>query len=217
MSWRRNLAQRFYLRAERLRERSLEIHPGTPLARRFAAFGEGSVIGGPQLRLENPHAIAIGASVTILRYACLEAYAPLDSVIVEIGDGCYFSHHFRVVAINGVQIGNHTAIGQYVTLADSVHDYKRDPGAVTWRAPLRVGRRLVIGSGVWLGHGVVVAGGLTVGDGAIVAPNAVVTRDVPAHTMVGGDPLRVLRRKEPSTGEWRVVAEQPLLVDERGA
>lgn len=54
---------------------------------------------------------------------------------------------------------------------------------------------VVIGNDVWLGAGAIVLRGVRIGDGAVVAAGAVVTRDVPPYTIVGGVPARVLRQR----------------------
>jgi acetyltransferase-like isoleucine patch superfamily enzyme len=54
-----------------------------------------------------------------------------------------------------------------------------------------------IGNDVWIGHGALVKAGVTIGDGAVVAAHAVVTRDVPAYAVVGGNPARILRFRLP--------------------
>ena len=54
-------------------------------------------------------------------------------------------------------------------------------------------RPIVIGDGAWLGARVTVLPGVTVGAGSVVAAGAVVTRDVPAHTLVAGVPARIMR------------------------
>ena len=51
----------------------------------------------------------------------------------------------------------------------------------------------MIGNNVWIGSRAVVLPGVTIGDGAIVAAGAVVNRDVPANTIVGGVPARVIK------------------------
>ena len=53
----------------------------------------------------------------------------------------------------------------------------------------------VVGNDVWFGHDALVMPGITIGNGAIVATRAVVTRDVPAYAVVGGNPARVLRHR----------------------
>lgn len=54
---------------------------------------------------------------------------------------------------------------------------------------------IVIGNDVWIGYEAVVLAGVTVGDGAIIGTRAVVTRDVPPYTIVGGVPARPIRTR----------------------
>lgn len=54
---------------------------------------------------------------------------------------------------------------------------------------------IVIGNDVWIGYEAVVLSGVTIGDGAIVGTRAVVTKDVPPYTIVGGVPARPIRKR----------------------
>lgn len=54
---------------------------------------------------------------------------------------------------------------------------------------------IVIGNDVWIGYEAVILAGVTVGDGAIIGARAVVTKDVPPYTIVGGVPARTIRRR----------------------
>ena len=54
---------------------------------------------------------------------------------------------------------------------------------------------IVIGNDVWIGYEAVILSGVTVGDGAIVGARAVVTKDVPPYTIVGGTPAKPLRKR----------------------
>lgn len=59
---------------------------------------------------------------------------------------------------------------------------------------------IVIGNDVWIGYEAVILSGVTVGDGAVIGTRAVVTKDVPPYTIVGGVPARPIRRRfDPQT------------------
>jgi len=50
-----------------------------------------------------------------------------------------------------------------------------------------------VGNDVWLGYGATIMPGVTIGDGAIIGAKSVVTKDVPAYAIVGGNPTKVIR------------------------
>lgn len=54
---------------------------------------------------------------------------------------------------------------------------------------------IVIGNDVWIGYEAVIMAGIHIGDGAIIAARAVVTKDVPPYTIVGGTPAKEIRRR----------------------
>ena len=54
---------------------------------------------------------------------------------------------------------------------------------------------IIIGSDVWIGYEAVIMAGVTIGDGAIIATRAVVTKDVPPYTIVGGVPAKIIRKR----------------------
>lgn len=54
---------------------------------------------------------------------------------------------------------------------------------------------IVIGNDVWIGFEAVIMSGVTIGDGAMIASRAVVTKDVPPYTIVGGVPARRIRKR----------------------
>lgn len=54
---------------------------------------------------------------------------------------------------------------------------------------------LVVGNDVWLGYDALIKGGVTIGDGAIIAARAVVVKDVPAYSIVAGNPAKVVKMR----------------------
>jgi virginiamycin A acetyltransferase len=54
---------------------------------------------------------------------------------------------------------------------------------------------IVIGNDVWIGYNAIIMSGVKIGDGAIIGIRAIVTKDVPSYTIVGGTPAKVIRKR----------------------
>ncbi len=106
----------------------------------------------------------------------------------------------------------HVLIGKYCSIATNVkfllvmnHDHRRvtsypfvelegsDETNLNQNNP----HQILIGNDVWIGQDTTIMGGVRIGDGAVVATKAVVTKDVPPYTIVGGNPARVLKKRFP--------------------
>jgi phosphonate metabolism protein (transferase hexapeptide repeat family) len=68
----------------------------------------------------------------------------------------------------------------------------------------RRSHRVILGNDVWIGHGAIVLPGRRIGDGAVVAAGAIVTKDVPAYAIVGGNPARVIKARFPEAVAQRL-------------
>jgi virginiamycin A acetyltransferase len=53
----------------------------------------------------------------------------------------------------------------------------------------------VVENDVWIGHNVTIMPGVRIGNGAIISTNSTVTKDVPAYTIVGGNPAKIIRKR----------------------
>lgn len=100
---------------------------------------------------------------------------------VFINSGCCFQDQ------GGIFIDDGSLIGHQVVLATLNHEFAVSKRAGMTPAPIRIGKR------VWIGAHATVLPGVSIGDSAIVAAGAVVTKDVPAYTIVGGVPARIIR------------------------
>lgn len=100
---------------------------------------------------------------------------------VFLNTGCKFQDQ------GGITIGDSALIGHNVVLATLNHDQNPANRGAVYPAPI------VIGKNVWIGANAVILAGVTVGDGAIIAAGAVVTKDVPPNTVVGGVPAKIIK------------------------
>ena len=107
---------------------------------------------------------------------------------VQLGEGVELNNFAIVNGAGGVTIGPYTLIGPHATIVSYEHEYRDRARRI--RDQPYIYAPIAIGTDVWIGAHAVVLAGITVGDGAVVAAGAVVTRDVPAYTVVAGVPAR---------------------------
>ena len=156
---------------------SAQLHEGLPAS--VVVLGRSLVYGTQNIRF--------GENVLLYPNLHLETQ---DGARIEVGDGVVLSRGVHLVAMEGIDIGCGSMIGEYSSLRDANH--RRQPGMPIREAGHR-GAPISLGREVWVGRGVTILGGVSVGDYATIGANAVVTRDVPARAVVGGVPAKVLR------------------------
>jgi maltose O-acetyltransferase len=104
-----------------------------------------------------------------------------------INFGCIFDLGDQLIIGDRVDMGHEVLI---ITTTHEINSQYRRAGAT-------VTKPVIIENGVWLGARCTILPGITVGEGAIVAAGAVVTKDVPPNTIVGGVPAAVIRELDP--------------------
>ena len=110
---------------------------------------------------------------------------------LRVGDDVRINRDCNFYARGGITIGSGVIIGEQVSLQTGKHDYRHRE---IFSAPLVVAP-IEIMRGAWIGAHVVVLPGVTVGEGSIVGAGAVVTKDVPANTIVGGVPAKFIKKR----------------------
>lgn len=186
-----------YAAADDALRRWSAIGPRTRRGRRFAAFGEGSIICWPPVTLYNERYIEIGAGTMIGPSVALSAgMVPgqecVVSPVVRIGDRCLIGRGSGIVGHFSIVIGNDVWTGHHVYITDQNHGYEDVSLPISRQSQPE--RPVVIGDGSWLGHGTVVLPGVTIGRHVVVGANSVVTRDLPDFSVAVGSPARVIRR-----------------------
>lgn len=108
-----------------------------------------------------------------------------EQAAIQIADEVVLSRGVHIVAFSGISVGRGTMIGEYTSIRDANHARSQ---TASIRDAGHVARSIAIGSEVWIGRGVTILNGITIGDKATIGANAVVTKDVPAGTIVAGVP-----------------------------
>ena len=111
---------------------------------------------------------------------------------IHLGDHVFLNVLCTILDCNKVSIGNHVMIGPNVQIYTAAHLLQAEPRNQGWE----VAKPVVIEDNVWLGGGSILLPGVRVGRNSVVGAGAVVSRDVPASTVVAGNPARVIREIE---------------------
>jgi acetyltransferase-like isoleucine patch superfamily enzyme len=164
------------------------VHP------QFDAIGVGSKfinpryfqVNGPRIRVgERLHSMA-----TRERPIQLTVFPDREQTSeIVLGAYCIVLPGVRIAAATSIRVGNNCmfATNCYVTDADWHDQYDRTA------APGKTGP-IALGDNVWIGDSAIVCKGVEIGDNSIVGAGAVVTRSVPANTIVAGNPARPVKQ-----------------------
>ncbi len=107
-----------------------------------------------------------------------------DGGILELS-GCSLNSYSQIRCKNHISIGKNVRISRNVQIWDD--DHHKIIGAKY------VNKEVIIEDNVWIGAGVIILKGVHIGEGSMIAAGAVVTRDVPANSLAGGVPAKVIK------------------------
>lgn len=159
----------------------------------------------PPTQLAQQPTIAPDAVIRACRFGRFTEVGASTQIAYSVfGDYSYIGHHGDVMATD---IGKFANIASMVRINPGFHPTERpcqhhilyrgsmyaagddDAALFHWRRLQRV----TIGHDVWIGHGAIIMPGVSIGNGAVVGSGSIVTRNVPAYTIVAGNPARIIR------------------------
>jgi acetyltransferase-like isoleucine patch superfamily enzyme len=140
-----------------------------------------------------PRGVEIGPRTLVMHGAVLHVYnfRDLPNAGIWIGRDSLIGEHTVIRGQGGVTIGDRVYTSPLVQIVAVNHVFDDPSRSFTEQGITAQG--IVIEDDVWIGSGAVICDRVTVGHGAVVAAGAVVTEDVPPHTVVAGVPARVVR------------------------
>ena len=169
---------------------------------KYINLGKGSIIVSP-LKVNGKKNISIGNCVTI-KYKTWLASLPLDAgtgSLLEFGDGCCIGNFNHIYATKKVIFGRKVLTADKVYISDNLHSYEDITKAVLDQ-PLKQSNEVHIGDGTWIGENVCIMG-CTIGKHCVIGANAVVTKNIPDHSVVVGNPAKIIKRYCFETKRWK--------------
>ena len=160
---------------------------------------------GHHITFQNPRYLYFGKSVGIGHHTyflpCTKYAGETFSPKIIIGDNCWIGIRNSFAAIDKVQIGNNVLFAGYVHITDHSHGYEDNTMPVKKQKLISKGP-VIIEDDCWLGFGCEVLSGVHIGKHSIVAARAVVTKDVPAYSIVAGNPARIVKKYDFESKQW---------------
>lgn len=162
-----------------------------------------------------PGGIEIGADAFVMHNAELHVFnfRDLPHAFIRIGPRSFVGESVVIRGQGGVTIGEAVLIGPAAQILAVNHHYA-DTSVPIMDQGIS-GEGIVIEDGAWIGAGACVLDGVRIGQGAVVGANAVVTKDVPAHTVAVGSPARVVKELRADGRGPRTAAETGRTADAR--
>lgn len=175
---------------------------------RFASnitLGHGVYLDENSYLHATPGGIRIGANTIVMHGAVLHVYnfRNMPQSQITIGRDSLIGEYSVIRGQGGVTIGDRVYTSPFTQLIAVNHVFDDPTRPFVEQGITAEG--IVVEDDVWLGANVVVTDGVHIGRGAVVAAGAVVTRDVPPHTVVAGVPARVIKEIDGASKQERVV------------
>ncbi|HSF81027.1 MAG TPA: DapH/DapD/GlmU-related protein [Anaerolineales bacterium] len=154
-----------------------------------------------------PQGIEIGENTLVMHGAVLHVYnfRDLPNAGIRIGRDSLVGEYSVIRGQGGIQIGDRVYTSPFTQIVAVNHVFDDPNRPFVEQGITAVG--IVIEDDVWIGSGAIITDGVRVGKGAVVAAGAVVTSDVPEHTVVAGVPARVVKDIDGSkpVGNQRII------------
>lgn len=125
-------------------------------------------------------------------YSVVESFACINNAVgdVIIGDHTRIGLHNTI--IGPVTIGNHVNLAQGITITALNHNFEDSELRIDQQGVTT--KEVVLEDDIWVGANAVILPGVTIGKHSVVAAGAIVTKDVPPHSLVAGVPAKVIRQ-----------------------
>jgi len=134
---------------------------------------------------------------------------PHSEPAIILKKGCKIGRRSSISARNYICLEEHVLLAPSVLIMDHNHEYS-NPNEPIHAQGVTEGGKITIGRNCWLGHGAVIfcgSGELVLGHNCVVGANAVVTKSFPPCSILGGNPAKIVRSYDATSGRWLRTSE----------
>ena len=134
------------------------------------------------------------------RNSIIESFSTVNNGVGDVIIGDRSKIGISNVVIGPIKIGNDCIFAQNIVLSGLNHGYE-DVNISPEDQPITA-TEIIVEDEVWIGTNAVVVAGVTIGKHSVVAAGSVVTKDIPAFSVVGGNPAKILKQYNPEVKKW---------------
>lgn len=181
----------------------LKIPRNIILSLRYGISPSKHVYFGKNVRIVNPQYVDMGGQVFIDDDVelCVNQTMPGVTPKLLIGNRVHFGKMNRIGCDNRIIIEDDVIFAPHVHISDRNHGFE-DIHTPISRQKVTSKGSVVIGAETWLGFGCQVMSGVKIGRHCVIAAGAIVVKDVPDYSVVGGNPAKILKKYNQITNKW---------------
>ena len=122
----------------------------------------------------------------------IESYSCINNAVGDVVIGNHTRIGLHNTIIGPVTIGSHVNLAQGITVTALNHNFEAPERRIDEQGVST--QQVIIGDDIWIGANAVVLPGVTIGNHCVIAAGAVVTKDVPPHSLVAGVPAKIIKQ-----------------------
>ncbi|PNQ74772.1 transferase [Hanstruepera neustonica] len=140
--------------------------------------------------------VTIGDNFTLGKYAVIECTGVLRNVgsSLKIGNNVGINHYCFIGVRGDIEIGDNVIFGPRVNIFSENHNFEDIDVPIKNQGVTK--GKTIVGNDVWIGANVSIMSGVKIGDGCVIAAGAVVTKDIPAFSIIGGVPAKIIKNRK---------------------
>ncbi len=140
--------------------------------------------------------VEIGNNFTLGKFAIIECTGVLRNIgaSLKIGNNVGINHYCFIGVRGDIEIGDNVIFGPRVNIFSENHNFDKVDIPIKHQGVTK--DKTIIGNDVWIGGNVSIMSGVNIGDGCIIAAGAVVTKNIPPYSIIGGVPAKIIKNRK---------------------